>query len=129
MSTPSEWTPHRLHDRFEEVDRRLAALERDVRVVLPVAGQVAHAEAAAIAVERELEDVRAELRAVERAAADEVRRAVDAARLAADNANATANDVIRSGRTENLKLIGIVVGSFTTLAGSIITLVATGKIG
>ena len=100
-----------------------------MRAFGPAVGQAAFAFAAVEELESELRAVRAELVGVERAAAAEVAAATSAALAAVAAADKTANDVIRSGRTENLKLIGIVVGSFTTIATALLTLVATGRLG
>lgn len=115
--TAEEWGP-RLEERFREIDRRLGAVEIDVKT-----------RADAGAVVRELEYLREELRELQREAADRLARAEQLARDAERTANTTANDVIRAGRAENLKLIGIVTGAFTAIAGAIITLFATGKVG
>lgn len=109
--------PGRLVDRFEEIDRRLLNVETDVKT-----------RADAGVVVRELETLRDSIRTLKSEYADDVRKARDAAAAAVLTANQIANDVIRAGRSENLKLIGIVIGAFTTICGGIIAAVATGKI-
>lgn len=123
------WSSGRLSDRFADLDRRLADLELDVRAFGPAVGQAATAIAGVDELEHELKLVRAELVLVERAAAKEVKDAQTAARTAIDAANTTANDVIRSGRSENLKLIGIVVGAFSSVVMAVLALLATGRLG
>jgi len=126
--TNDEWSP-RLEDRFKHVDKQLEELQLDVRTFAPVVGQVVGLEADVEGVQRALTDVRGDLRDLQRESAAAVRRAEDAAADAIRRADSTANDVIRSGRTENLKLIGIVLGTFTTVVVGIATALLTGKIG
>ena len=116
--TPDQWTPGRIADRFNAIDRRLADVEIDVKT-----------RADAGAVIRELENLREELRELQHEAANRLAAAEQLARDAERTANNTANDVIRAGRAENLKLIGIVTGAFTALATAIIGLFATGRVG
>ncbi len=124
----TEWTTPRLDDRFREVDRQLGELQHDVRVLAPVVGQVGGLEADVEGVFRALSEVRGDLRELQRESAEAVRRAEKAAAAAVQRADSTANEVIRSGRAENLKLIGLVLGSFTTVIGLIATAILTGKI-
>lgn len=124
----TDWTTPRLDDRFREVDRQLSELQHDVRVLAPVVGQVGGLEADVEGVFRALSEVRGDLRDLQRESAAAVRRAEKAAAAAVQRADSTANDVIRSGRAENLKLIALVLGSFTTVIGLIVTAILTGKI-
>lgn len=125
----TEWTTPRLDDRFRDVDRQLAALEHDVRVIAPVAGQVAGIEADVDGLQRALGEIRVDLRDLQRESAAAIRRAESAAIEAGRRADTNANDVIRSGRIENLKLIGIVIGAFATIIGIVLTAYLTGKLG
>ncbi len=109
--------PPRIQDRFDEIDRRLAAVEIDVKT---------RADGPMMASEIGL--LRTSIRELKQEYAEEVRRAKDAAQAAVVTANNIANDVIRSGRMENLKLIGIVVGAFVTISGIVLTAILTGKI-
>jgi hypothetical protein len=119
-----------MKDRFDAVQRDLDRLAYDVRVFAPVAGQIGAVEATVGDLERSLTTVIGDVRDLARESARAVQDAKDRAAAAERVANDLANDVIRTGRAENLKLIGVVLGSFTTIATAILgTLAALGKFG
>ena len=129
MTEAASWDAGRFEERVRALDKALERLEYDIRVLMPLTGQIGGLEADVDAVERELANLRLDLVTLRNEALAAAQAAATAAQVAKDTANTTANEVIRSGRTENLKLIGIIVGAFTTIAGTIITLYATGKLG
>lgn len=100
--------PSELHIRFEHLNQVLEGLEYQIRVFAPVAGQVVRLEASREEVMRELSRLRSDLKDAEESAV----KALDAAYK-------IRNDIILAGRTENLKLIGIVVAAFTALTGTV----------
>lgn len=78
---------------------------------------------------RELQSIRAELsaaRAEGMVMLDNMKKDLSAAVLRSD---ATANDVIRSGRSETLKLLVAAMTAFAILVGAVVAAVATGKVG
>lgn len=110
---------------LREIAWRLDAIDKSIERVEDFAAT----KADGAAMVRELESVRAGLRQAREDVMIELRdmRAVTAAAVV--RADATANDVIRSGRTETLKLIVAALTAFAVLLGGVVLAYATGKIG
>lgn len=96
----SPWPPERLDDRFKAIDDALKDVQYDIRVISPLAGQVGILDSNLTMARSELRELRQEIR-----------------------------ETTAAARSENVRLVGIVVGSFTAIASAIIGLFATGKVG
>jgi hypothetical protein len=83
--------------RFREIDRRLSNVELDSRT---------RADGATVV--REIQEIRKEIKEVEKLA-----------RGVKDHTDESINDMIRSGRAENLKLIAYTLLGFATVIGGI----------
>lgn len=115
---PESVTVERVAWTLDEVDKRLERLS--IRVDTKADGA---------ATVRELQSIRDELgkaRAEGMAMLDGMKKDTSAAVLRAD---ATANDVIRSGRSETLKLLVAAMTAFAVLVGAVVAAVATGRVG
>ena len=103
--------------RLDEIDRALVRVET-----------VASTKADGAAMVREIESVRNEIRVIRGEVMTELRRMTDATAAAVLRADNTANDVIRSGRSETLKLIVAAMTAFAVLFGGVILAYASGRI-
>lgn len=99
--------------RFRAIERRLDDVSETLRVLAPVVRQVGNVEADVEHALSTIGEVKGELKDI---------------RTFTRDLEKGMTDVIRSGRTENLKLIGIVVGAFTTIGGIVIGLAKTGQL-
>lgn len=104
--TASEYRFRAIEQHLDDVSQTLRVLAPIVRDVGNVQADVDHALATLTDVRSEVRDLRAVTRDLEKG----------------------MTDVIRSGRVENLKLVGIVVGAFTTIGGVVIGLAKTGQL-
>jgi hypothetical protein len=103
--------------RLDDIDRALVRVET-----------MASVKADGATVAREIEVIRTDIRTVRGEVMNELgkmREATAAAVLRADN---TANDVIRSGRSETLKLIIAAMTAFAVLLGGVVLAYASGRI-
>lgn len=100
-------------DTLRDLSRRMDEVDRQLERVENVVGTKADGSA----VVRELDWIRGELKSI--------RTETAAAILRADS---TANDVIRSGRSETMKLLLASMTAFATLLGLVVAAYATGKI-
>ena len=93
--------------RFRAMEQRLDDVSDTLRVLAPVVRQVGNIEADVEHAQAAIAEIKAFNRDLEKG----------------------MTDVIRSSRTETVRLIGIVVGSFTAVAVAIIGAFAKGLIG
>ncbi len=103
--------------RLDEIDRALVRVEVVVSTKADGASTV-----------REIEAVRAEIRLIRGEVMAELRRMTDATTAAVLRADNTANEVIRSGRSETLKLIVAAMTAFAVLFGGVVLAYASGRI-
>lgn len=116
-------------EKFRAVERDIARLEGEVRVLMPLVGQMGVVQADVEAVERALDDLRMDLREYHLEAKENISKAEQVARDAERQATNTATEVLRSGRSEMVKFISILVGAFATIAVAVIGAYAKGIVG
>lgn len=112
-------------DTIRDLSTRLDSLDRHIGRV----ETMAMGKADGVQMVRELDLLRAELRELQTdtmAALREMRSETAAAVVRADS---TANDVIRSGRSETMRLMLAAMTAFATLLGGVVIAYATGKLG
>ncbi len=103
--------------KLDEIDRALLRVET-----------LAATKADGAGVAREIEGIRTDIRQTREDVMTELRRMNDATTAAVQRADNTANDVIRSGRSETLKLIIACMTAFAVLLGGVLTAYATGRL-
>lgn len=102
-----------LEYRFRAVEQRLDDFSDTLRAIAPVVRQVGNVEADVEHMQRAVGEIKGEIKDL---------------RVFTRDLDKGMTDMMRSGRTENLKLIGIVVTAFTTIGGIVVGLAKTGQL-
>lgn len=118
-----------MNEKFRAVERDIARIEGEVRTLMPLVGQIGVVQADVEAIEANLSALRQDLRDYHAEAKASIAKAEQVARDAEKAAASTATEVLRSGRSEMVKFIGILVGAFATIAVAIIGAYARGVLG